>query len=141
IIPIFVGPKAKIASAAQAAQVDIAPYRLLDTPHSQASASEAVALVARGEAALWMKGSLHTHELLHAVLAPESTLRTDRRLSHVYLFDVPSYRKPLLVTDAAVNIAPDVEEKRDIVQNAIDLAHVMGLETPRVALLSAIETV
>ncbi len=88
-----------------------------------------------------MKGSLHTDELLHAVLLPDSGLRTGRWLSHVYLMDVPSYPRPLLVTDAAVNIAPDLEQKRDIVQNAIDLAHVMGIETPRVALLSAIETI
>ncbi|MGZ5922403.1 MAG: bifunctional enoyl-CoA hydratase/phosphate acetyltransferase, partial [Rhizomicrobium sp.] len=87
------------------------------------------------------KGSLHTDELLHAVLAPESGLRTGRRLSHVYLFDVPGYPRPLLVTDAAVNIAPGLEEKRDIIQNAIDLAHVMGIATPRVALLSAVETI
>jgi phosphotransacetylase len=88
-----------------------------------------------------MKGSLHTDELLHAVLAPQSGLKTGRRLSHVYLFDVPAYPRPLLITDAAVNIAPTLEEKRDIVQNAIDLAHVMGIQTPRVALLSAVETV
>ena len=124
-----------------AANIDISAYRLVDTPHSEASAAAAVALVTRGEASLLMKGSLHTDELLHAVLAPESGLRTGRRLSHVYLFDVPGYPRPLLVTDAAVNIAPGLEEKRDIIQNAIDLAHVMGIATPRVALLSAVETV
>jgi len=100
-----------------------------------------VALVKRGEVALLMKGSLHTDELLHAVLQPDSGLRTERWLNHVYLMDVPSYPRPLLVTDAAVNIAPDLEQKRDIMQNAIDLAHVMGIETPRVALVSAVETV
>jgi phosphotransacetylase len=100
-----------------------------------------VALVRDGEAAMLMKGSLHTDELLHAVLAPDSGLRTGKRLSHVYLMDVPTYPKPLLITDAAVNIAPDLEQKRDIVQNAVDLAHEMGIETPRVALLSAVETV
>ncbi len=141
IVPILVGPRAKILKAAEEAKVDISAFRLIDTPHSEASAAEAVALVKRGEAALLMKGSLHTDELLHAVLAPDSGLRTARRLSHVYLMDVPSYPKPLLVTDAAVNIAPDLEQKRDIVQNAIDLAQVMGIETPRVALLSAIETI
>ena len=141
ITPILVGPKPKILKAAEVAKVDIAGYRLVDVPHSVAAAAEAVALVKRGEAALLMKGSLHTDELLHAVLLPDSGLRTGRWLSHVYLMDVPSYPRPLLVTDAAVNIAPDLEQKRDIVQNAIDLAHVMGIETPRVALLSAIETI
>ena len=141
IVPILVGPRGRIEAAALAAKVDIAPYRLVDTPHSEASAAAAVALVARGEASLLMKGSLHTDELLHAVLAAESGLRTGRRLSHVYLFDVPGYPRPLLVTDAAVNIAPGLEEKRDIIQNAIDLAHVMGIATPRVALLSAVETI
>jgi len=100
-----------------------------------------VALVKTGEAKLLMKGSLHTDELLHAVLAPGSTLRTGRRLSHVYLLDVPTYPRPLLVTDAAVNIAPSLEEKVDIVQNAVDLAHVMGVAEPKVAVLSAVETV
>ena len=141
IVPILVGPQAKIRTAAQAANVDINGFRLVDTPHSHAAADRAVALVRDGEAAMLMKGSLHTDELLHAVLAADSGLRTGRRLSHVYLMDVPTYPKPLLVTDAAVNIAPDLEQKRDIVQNAIDLAHEMGIETPRVALLSAVETV
>ena len=141
IAPILIGPKAKILKAAEAAEVDIAAFRLIDAPHSEAAAAAAVAVVKRGEAALLMKGSLHTDELLHAVLDPESGLRTGRRLSHVYLMDVPSYPRPLLVTDAAVTIAPDLEQKRDIVQNAIDLAHVMGIGTPRVALLSAVETV
>jgi phosphotransacetylase len=141
IAPILVGPRAKILAAAAEAQVDITPYRLVDVPHSEAAAAASVALVQRGEAALLMKGSLHTDELLRAVLAPDSGLRTARRLSHVYLMDVPTYPRPLLVTDAAVNIAPDLEQKRDIVQNAIDLAHIMGIERPRVAILSAIETV
>ena len=100
-----------------------------------------MAIVTRGEAAMLMKGSLHTDELLHAVLSPTANLRTERRLSHVYLFDVPTYPKPLLVTDAAVNISPDIEDKRDIVQNAIDLAHVMGIKEPKVAILSAVETI
>jgi phosphotransacetylase/acyl dehydratase len=141
IAPILVGPRAKILKAAEAAQVDISAFRLVDAPHSEAAAIAAVALVQRGEAALLMKGSLHSDELLSAVLAPDGGLRTARRLSHVYLMDVPSYPRPLLVTDAAVNIAPDLDEKRDIVQNAIDLAHVMGIETPRVALLAAVEMV
>jgi phosphate butyryltransferase len=141
IDPILVGPKAKIMAAARAAKVEIAPYRLVDAPHSEAAAAAAVALVTRGEAALLMKGSLHTDELLHAVLAPEAGLRTGRRLSHAYLFDIPAYPRPLLVTDAAVNICPGLQDKRDIIQNAIDLAHVMGVQVPKVALLSAVETV
>lgn len=141
ITPILVGPRAKITAAAKAAKVNIASYRLVDAPHSEAAAAMAVTLVTRGEAALLMKGSLHTDELLHAALAPEAGLCTGRRLSHVYLFDVPAYPRPLLVTDAAVNICPNLEDKRDIVQNAIDLAHVMGVQTPKVALLSAVETV
>jgi phosphate butyryltransferase len=141
ILPILVGPRRKILKAAEDAGLDIADFRLVDTPHSQAAAAEAVALVKRGEAALLMKGSLHTDELLHAVLEPDAGLRTDRWLSHVYLMDVPAYPRPLLLTDAAVNIAPDLEQKRDIVQNAIDFALVMGIETPRVAALSAVETV
>jgi phosphotransacetylase len=141
ITPILVGPMAKIAAAAVAANVDISGYRLVDVPDSAAAAAEAVALVKRGEAVLLMKGSLHTDELLHAVLLPDSGLRTGRLLSHVYLMDVPAYPRPLLVTDGAVNIAPDLAQKRDIVQNAIDLAHVIGIETPRVALLAAVETV
>lgn len=141
IVPILVGPRARIQTAAKAAGVDIAQYRLVDTPHSEASAEAAVALVRNGEASLLMKGSLHTDELLHAVLHPEIGLQAGRRLSHVYLFDVPGYARPLLVTDAAVNIAPTLEEKRDIAQNAIDLAHVMGIAEPRVAILSAVETV
>ncbi len=141
IVPIFVGPEGRIRAAAKAADVDIAGYRLVNTLHSEASAETAVALVKQGEASLLMKGSLHTDELLHAVLAPEKGLSSGRRLSHVYLFDVPGYPRPLLVTDAAVNIAPTLEEKRDIIQNAIDLAHVMGIAEPRVAVLSAVETV
>lgn len=141
IAPILIGPKGKIQAAAAAAKVEIDAFRLIDAPSDTAAAAAAVSLVKTGEAALLMKGSLHTDVLMHAVLAPDSGLRTGRRLSHVYLMDVPSYPRPLLVTDAAVNIAPDLDEKRDIVQNAIDLAHVMGIETPKVALLSAVETV
>lgn len=141
ITPILVGPMAKIAAAAVAAKVDISGFRLVDVADSTAASAEAVALVKRGEAALLMKGSLHTDELLHAVLLPDSGLRTGRLLSHVYLMDVPSYPRPLLVTDGAVNIAPDLAQKRDIVQNAIDLAHAIGIEIPRVALLAAVETV
>lgn len=141
IVPILVGPKDKILAAAAAANVDVVKYRMVDATHSAEAAAASVALIRNGEAELLMKGSLHTDELLHAVLAQGGTLLTGRRLSHVYLLDVPAYPRPLLVTDAAVNIAPDLETKRDIVQNAVDLAHVMGIAAPKVAILSAVETV
>jgi len=141
IRPILIGPKAEILAVAAAEGLDISPFRIDDVPNSGLAAEAAVKLVQTGKAALLMKGSLHTDELLRAVLAPGSHLRTGRRLSHVYLMDVPSYPRPLLVTDAAVNIAPNLDQKRDIIQNAIDLAHGMGIETPRVALLSAVETI
>ncbi len=141
IVPILVGPKAAILAAASAGGLDMSTYALRDTPDAASASRLAVALVRGGEAALLMKGSLHTDDLLTAVLAPDSGLRTERRLSHVYLMDVPSYPRPLLLTDAGVNIAPDLAQKRDIVQNAIDFAHVMGITRPRVAILSAVETV
>ncbi|MGA8277389.1 MAG: bifunctional enoyl-CoA hydratase/phosphate acetyltransferase [Rhodanobacteraceae bacterium] len=141
IVPILVGPTAKIQAAAKQAGLDISALRIVDTLHSHAAAAAAVALVRNGEAHLLMKGSLQTDELMHAVVAADSGLRTDRRLSHAYLMDVPGYARPLLVTDAAINIAPTLAEKRDIIQNAIDLAHIMGLAEPRVAVLSAVETV
>ena len=141
IAPILVGPRARIQAAADLAEVDISGLRLEDTPHSHAAAARAVALVRAGEAQLLMKGSLHTDELMHAVMAIETGLRTERRISHVYLMDVPRYPRPLLITDGAINIAPSLADKRDIIQNAIDLALVLGLETPKVAILSAVETV
>ncbi len=141
IVPILVGPETRILRAAAEAGVDIAPYRLVPAPHSHAAAAAAVALVRAAEARLLMKGSLHTDELLHEVLAAGTGLRTERQISHVYLMDVPTYPRPLLITDAAVNIAPDLLTKRDIVQNAIDLAHAMGNPTPNVAILSAVEIV
>lgn len=141
VVPILVGPRGKIERAAAEAGVALDRFRLVETPHSHAAAEEAVALVRRGEASLLMKGSLHTDELLRAVLDRAKGLRTERRLSHVYLMDVPGYPRPLLVTDAAVNIAPDLAIKRDIIQNAIDLAHAMGLALPKVAILSAVETI
>jgi phosphate butyryltransferase len=141
ITPILVGPSAKILAAAKAAGVDCAPYRLIDAPHSVAAAAAAVALVRRGGAQALMKGSLHSDELLHAVLDKDAGLRTGRRLSHVYLIDAPGYPRPLLLTDAVVNIAPDLEAKRDIIQNAVDLAHVLGVSMPRVAILAAVEMV
>jgi phosphotransacetylase/acyl dehydratase len=141
ISPILVGPAAKIAAAAAAAAVDISSWRQIDAPHSHAAAAEAVALIRRGEASILMKGSLHTDELMHEVALSATGLRTDRRLSHVYVMDVPSYDRLLFVTDAAINIAPTLEEKADIVRNAIDLAHVLGIAMPKVAVLSAVETV
>ncbi len=139
IVPILVGPGAKIRAAASG--MDISQLRLVDTPHSHAAAAAAVALVRAGEAAMLMKGSLHTDELVAEVVNTEHGLRTDRRISHAYLMDVPTYPRPLILTDAAINISPSLADKRDIVQNAIDLAHVMGVPAPRVAILSAVETV
>jgi phosphotransacetylase len=141
IAPILVGPRAKVETAAAEAKVDIAGFRLVDAPHSHAAAAQAVELIRRGEAQLLMKGALHTDELMHEVTAEETGLRTERRISHVYLMDLPGHERPLLVTDAAINIAPSLEDKRDIVQNAIDLAHVMQIDEPKVAILSAVETV
>jgi len=140
IKPILVGPKAKIAAAAKAAKVDISPYELVDAPHSHAAAARAVELVREGRAEALMKGSLHTDELMQEVVAKETGLRTGRRISHVFVMDVPTYPRPLFITDAGINIAPNLDAKRDIVQNAIDLARVLGVETPRVAILSAVET-
>lgn len=141
IVPILVGPEHRILAVAAAAQLDISGLRLISTPHSHASAAEAVALAKRGEVDALMKGSLHTDELMQAVVAPASGLRTERRISHVYLFDVAAYPRPLMITDAAINIRPDLAQKRDICQNAVDLAHVLGISRPKVAVLSATETV
>lgn len=141
IEPILVGPEAKIRAAAASGQIDLGGLPIIDVKHSHEAAARGVALVRAGDAVMLMKGSLHTDELLHEVVAAETGLRTGRRLSHVYLMDVPGYPRPLMITDAAINIAPDLATKRDIVQNAIDLALVMGIERPRVALLSAVETI
>lgn len=141
IVPILVGPRARIAAAAQEAGVDIASFRIEDAPHSHAAAERAVALVRSGVAGLLMKGSLHTDELLGAVVARETGLRTERRVSHAYVMDVATHPTPLIITDAAINIEPDLVAKADIVRNAIDLAHVIGIDCPRVAILSAVETV
>jgi len=141
ITPILVGPEARIRAAATEAGVDIAGSRIVPAPHSHAAAAQAVALVRSGEARLLMKGSLHTDELMGAVVARDGGLRTERRISHVYLMDVPGHPTPLLITDAAINIAPTLEEKADIIRNAIDLAHVIGIAEPRVAILSAVETI
>jgi phosphotransacetylase len=141
ITPILVGPSAKIIAAAEAAGVNIASYRLVNAAHSHDSALVAVALVRSGDAQALMKGSLHTDELLHAVVLPETGLRTQRRLSHVYVMAVPDYPRLLLITDAVVNITPSLDDKRHIVQNAVDLAHLIAIPMPRVAILAAIETV
>ena len=141
ITPILVGPEARIHDAASAAGLDIAGFRIVSTVHSQQSAAEAVALVRSGVAKLLMKGALHTDELLHEVMRAEIGLRTGRRLSHVYVLDVPEYDRPLLLTDGAINITPTLEDKRHIVQNAIDLAVILGIATPRVAILAAVEVV
>ena len=141
IIPILIGPEKKIQAVAAAQNVDLSPYKLIATEHSHAAAEQAVALARSGQVEALMKGSLHTEELMHAVLAPGIGLATARRMSHVFVMDVPTYPRPLFLTDAALNIYPDLEAKRDIVQNAIDLAHVLGLEMPKVAVLSAVETV
>jgi phosphotransacetylase len=141
IEPILVGPEPKIRAAAAEAGLDLSTHRLIATPHSHAAAARAVALARAGEAAMLMKGSLHTDELMHEVVAVETGLRTARRISHAFLVEVQTYPRPLLITDAAINVTPSLLDKRDIVQNAIDLARVLGVETPKVAILSAVETV
>jgi phosphate acetyltransferase len=141
IKPIYVGPKARIAEIAREAGIALGSAEIVDAPHSHAAAQQAVALVREGRAELLMKGSLHTDELLGAVVARDSGLRTGRRVSHVFIMDVPTYHKVLIVTDAAINIAPSLEDKVDICQNAIDLAMSLGLEQPKVAILAAVETV
>ena len=141
ITPVLVGPEHKIRAAAEQANVSIAGLRLETTEHSHAAAVRAVELGAAREVEALMKGSLHTDELLAAVVTAQSGLRTGRRVSHVYALDVPAYPKTLIVTDAAINIAPTLEQKRDICQNAIDLLHVLGVVEPLVAILAAVETV
>jgi phosphotransacetylase/acyl dehydratase len=141
IVPVLVGPEAKIRAAAAAANIVLAGVKVVATEHSHAAADKAVAMARAGEVEALMKGSLHTDELMGAVVAEATGLRTDRRISHVFVMDVPTYPKPLFVTDAAINIHPDLETKRDICQNAIDLARVLGIERPKVAILSAVETV
>ena len=141
IVPILVGPADKIASIAKAAKIDISRFQIVDALHSEDSAAKAVALVREGKAELLMKGSLHTDELMAAVVSKERGLRTGRRISHVFVMDVPTYHKVLIVTDGAINIAPALEDKVDICHNAIDLATSLGVEQPKVAILAAVETV
>ncbi|MBP2295371.1 bifunctional enoyl-CoA hydratase/phosphate acetyltransferase [Azospirillum rugosum] len=141
IDPVLVGPASKIRQVADQYGLDISRYRIVDVPHSHASAETGVKLARVGECEAVMKGSLHTDELMAEVVRKETGLRTGRRLSHVFVMNVPTYPRTLLITDAAINIYPTLEDKVDIVQNAIDLAKVLGVETPRVAILSAVETV
>ncbi len=141
IVPVLVGPRMKIEAAAKEAGCSLDGFEVVETPHSHAAASAAVALVRSGKVAALMKGSLHTDELMEAVVDTALGLRTERRMSHVYVLDVPTYPKPLLITDAAINIYPDLATKHDIVQNAIDLALALGIDLPKVAILSAVETV
>jgi phosphotransacetylase len=141
ITPILVGRTAAIEETARKAKIDLGHTKIVDAPHSHAAAAKAVELVRQGQAELLMKGSLHTDELLSAVVARDTGLRTARRLSHVFVMDVPTYHKVLIVTDGAINIAPSLEDKIDICQNAIDLAITLGVQTPKVAILAAVETV
>ena len=141
IAPILVGPQDKIRRLAESLDLDIGRAKIVDVPHSQAAAEKAVACVRAGEAALLMKGSLHSDELLAEVTKRDTGLRTGRRISHVFVMDVPRHAETLFITDAAVNIAPDLVAKRDIIQNAIDLYAGLGLGIPKVAILSAVETI
>jgi phosphate acetyltransferase len=141
IKPILVGPAARIKKVASEHGIKISDFQVIDAPHSEAAAERAVELVHEGKGELLMKGSLHTDELMRAVTNSKTGLRTARRISHVFIMDVPTYPETLFVTDAAINISPDLDAKRDIIQNAVDLFTQVGLGTPRVAILSAVETV
>ena len=141
IVPILVGPREKIEAIAKSAGIDVSGYEIVDAPHSHASAAKAVEVLREAKAELLMKGSLHTDELMAAVVSREGGLRTGRRISHVFVMDVPTYHKVLFVTDGAINISPTLEDKADICQNAIDLIIALGLKKPKVAILAAVETV
>jgi phosphate acetyltransferase len=141
IKPVLVGPEARIRALAASLNLDISKFELVATPYSHASAAKAVEIVRKGEADALMKGSLHTDELMAEVVNKDTGIRTARRISHVFIMDVPTYPKPLFITDAAVNIFPTLEDKVDIVQNAIDLAHALHIAQPKVAILSAVETI
>lgn len=141
ISAVLVGPQRRIRAAAREAGIDLAGRAIEATEHSHAAAARAVQMARRGEIDAIMKGALHTDELMHCVVDPDNGLRTERRVSHVFAIDAPHYPRLLFITDAAVNIYPSLEDKRDIVQNAIDLAHALGVRTPRVAILSAVELV
>ena len=141
IRPILVGPAAKISAVAREHHLDISRFEVVDAPHSEAAAARAVQLIHESKGELLMKGSLHTDELMREVTSSKTGLRTARRISHVFIMDVPTYAETLFITDAAINIFPDLDTKRDIVQNVIDLFMQVGLGTPRIAILSAVETV
>ncbi len=141
IIPVLVGPETKIRAVAETEGIDLSPYTLVSTEHSHEAAAKAVAMARTGRVEALMKGSLHTDELMHEVVANDTGLSTERRMSHVFAMDVPTYPRSLFITDAAINIYPNLGNKRDIVQNAIDLAVAFVIENPRVAILSAVETV
>jgi len=140
IVPVLVGPEDKIRAVAAQARIDLSPYELIPAEHSHAAAAQAVALARDRKVEALMKGSLHTDEFMGAIVGEEK-LRTARRMSHVFVIDVPGHPRPFFVTDAAIIIYPTLEDKVDIVQNAIDLTHVLGLALPKVAILSAVETV
>ena len=141
IDPVLVGPEPRIRSLAAEHGIDLEGHPIVDAPHSHAAAAQAVALIREGRGELLMKGSLHTDELMKEVTSSATGLRTERRISHVFIMDVPGHAETLFITDAAINIVPDLDTKRDIVQNAIDLWRGIGLGTPNVAILSAVETV
>ncbi|MDO6800633.1 bifunctional enoyl-CoA hydratase/phosphate acetyltransferase [Shimia thalassica] len=141
ITPILVGPKDKINAAASKAGLDISGCEIIDAAHSHEAAKLAVSLVHEGRAQALMKGALHTDEIMGEVVHKTRGLRTERRMSHVFVLDVPTYPKPLLISDAAINIFPDLETKADIIQNAIELGHALGVDLPKVAILSAVETI
>ena len=141
IVPILVGPREKIQSVANSAGINLAQFQIVEAAHSHASAVKAVELLREAKAELLMKGSLHTDELMGAVVSRDGGLRTARRISHAFVMDVPTYHKVLIITDGAINIAPTLEDKVDICQNAIDLAVALGREWPNVAILAAVETV
>src|ERR1700757_1778824 len=141
IAPILVGPPDRVREVARRAELDISGFPLKASAHSHDSAAKAVELVREGKAEALMKGSLHTDELMGAVVARDGGIRTARRISHCFVMDVPGHKDPLIVTDAAVNIAPDLADKVDVVQNAIDLGHALRFEEVRVAIMSAMETV
>lgn len=141
IVPVLVGPAEKIRAVAAKHGLDLAKHEIVDAAHSEEAAAKGVALIRAGKGELLMKGSLHTDELMREVTAKETGLRTARRISHVFVMDVPGHAETLFITDAAINIFPDLDAKRDIIQNAIDLWNAVGTEPPRVAILSAVETV
>ena len=141
ISPVLVGPGQRIREVARAAQIDLSPYTVVAAEHGSLSAARAIAMARAGQVEALMKGALHTDELMHAAVDPEHGLRTARRASHVFVIESPRYPRLLFITDAAINIYPTLEDKRDIVQNAIDLARTLGVRTPRVAILSALELV